>query len=483
MIKLNTSEEERKVRAALAAAGSPACLVGFEAVEIQRFVTANSRPIAMHGASDAVHQFDKMIEQRPEAVFAGGGRGVLVVPERSAGAYVDDLKSDFQRMTHGSPLAVAAVPFDPRKEGASLTWLWLALSSVRDACEPERFDLDFSRGTCVDCRARPAAYASEKPDSPGEHVCERCYRMVRHGREKRGDARWTLTELGDPIAVVCADGNQLGQFFRSLKSLVALRLGSQAVARVFATAHAEALHRAGDPAHVAMVAGGDDLKSFLPSVPALTYIESLLAFVENEAAEIRGVEGALAPDSLTRLRELGVGIGLFVADARFPASRLVEQARRLERDAKKLYAKGRARSAVAFAILPAGGELEDARDDRDEGAHVRNGASRDPARENRRRSTSSVPGTRWAGLVGEARALALVPTSQRAAAADAWGLPDAEVKNRFLYQLARSEAWKAWFRECGVDWRDRAAVCERIPDPGMLALARLIDAGRSKGTS
>jgi hypothetical protein len=404
MIKLSTSQEEQKVRAALAAAGSSACLVGFEAVEIQRFVTANSRPIAIHGASDAVQQFDKMIEQRPEAVFAGGGRGVLVVPERFAGAYVDDLKSDFQRMTHGSPLAVAAVPFDPSKEGASLTWLWLALSSARDACEPERFDLDFSRGTCADCRARPAAYASEKPDSPGEHV--------------------------------------------------------------------------------AMVAGGDDLKSFLPTVPALTYIESLLALVENEAAEIRGVEGVLAPDSLTRLRELGVGIGLFIADARFPASRLVEQARRLEREAKKLYAKGRARSAVAFAILPAGGELEEARDDRDnEEAQVRNGASRDPARDNRRRSTSSVPGTRWAGLVAEARALALVPTSQRAAAADAWGLPDVEVKNRFLYQLARSEAWKAWFRECGVDWRDRAAVCERIPDRGMLALARLIDAGRSKGTS
>jgi hypothetical protein len=294
--------------------------------------------------------------------------------------------------------------------------------------------------------------------------------MVRHGRDTLGDTRWTLPEVGDPIAVVCADGNQLGQFFRSLDSLVALRLGSQAIARVFKTAHDEALYRAGEPAYVAMVAGGDDLKSFLPPLPALTYIEALRASVEREAAVIRVAEGTFTSDSLNRLRTLSVGIGLFVADAHFPASRLVGQARRLEHEAKKLYAKGLAKSAIAFAILPTGGEIEEAHTENDEGAQARS-------------PTSAVPGDRWASLVAEARALALVPSSQRAAAAEAWGLPDDEVKNRFLYQLARSETWKAWFRECGVDWRDRAKVCERIPDRGILALARLFDEARTKGRS
>lgn len=463
MIRLEISEARQKVQKALAAAGSPACLVGFEAVEIQRFVTANSRPIAMHGASDAVRLFDQYIEKKQETIFAGGGRGVLVVSAPSAAEWVEDLKSEFQRMTHGSPLAATAVPFDPQKEEASLTWLRLALSSARDACDPERFDLDFSQGTCVDCHARPAARASEKPESQGERVCERCHRMVRHGREALGENRWTLKEVGDPIAVVCADGNQLGQFFRSLKSLLALRIGSLAVAQVFKTAHEEALRHAGDPRHVAMVAGGDDLKSFLPPLPALAYIESLIELVEKEAASLQGIESAFAPDSVARLRELSVGIGLFVADARFPASRLVEQARRLEREAKKQNPSERTGSAVAFAILPTGGELDQALD-------------------RRRGSASVVSGKRWPSLVTEARELSTVPGSQRAAAADAWALSDAEVKNRFLYQLARSDAWKAWFRVCGVDWRDRNAVLERIPDPGMLALARLFDAERSKGT-
>ncbi|WP_437938420.1 Cas10/Cmr2 second palm domain-containing protein [Sorangium sp. So ce341] len=465
MIQIDVAEKKRKVASAIASAGSPARLIGFEAVEIQRFVTASSRPVAIHGASEAIKLFDDFISRRVETVFAGGGRGVLVVPERHAPDHIEDLKREFRRLTHGSPLAVADAPFDPAGEAASLDWLRLKQATARYACDPEQFELDFSRGACADCHARPANRRSEKPDSDNESVCDRCYSLVRVGREiEKGEARgrWTLEHLSTngKIAVVCADGNHLGLFFRSLHSLAALAIGSAAISDIFKTAHREAMKHAGEPRNVALVAGGDDLKAFLPPEAALEYVGALVSAVERQAAAVDGLAGALGAESLDRLRGLGVGVGLFVAPYQVPASRLVDQARDLEKEAKRFCLRNGARSAVDFAIVASEGGVEEA------SSRTRKGLHR------------PVAGDHWAQVLRNARALGEVPAAQRSAASDAWSLDEAERDNRFYYQLARSESWQAWFRQCSVDWRDRKAVRQHIPDPAMLALARLIEGRR-----
>lgn len=465
MIQIDVAEKKRKVAGAIASAGSPARLVGFEAVEIQRFVTASSRPVAIHGASEAIKLFDDLISRRIETVFAGGGRGVLVVPERHAPDHIEDLKREFRRLTHGSPLAVADVPFDPAGEAASLDWLRLKQATARYACDPEQFELDFSRGACADCHARPASRRSEKPDSDNEFVCDRCYSLIRVGRDiEKGEARgrWTLEDLSTngKIAVVCADGNHLGLFFRSLHSLAALAIGSTAISDIFRNAHREAMKHAGEPRNVALVAGGDDLKAFLPPEAALEYVGALVSAVERQAAAVGGLAGALGAESLDRLRGLGVGVGLFVAPYQVPASRLVDQARDLEKEAKRFCLRGDARSAVDFAIVASEGGVDEA------SSRTRKGLHR------------PVAGDRWAQVLRNARALGDVPAAQRSAASDAWSLDEAERDNRFYYQLARSESWQAWFRQCGVDWRDRKAVRQHIPDPAMLALARLSEGKR-----
>jgi hypothetical protein len=468
MIQLDVAKQKQKVRDAIAAAGSPAQLIGFEAIEIQRFVTASSRPIAIHGASEAIKAFDTSVDGWPDAIFAGGGRGVLVVPARIAAERIAALKREYCSRTHGSPIAVTAVPFEPAEEKASLAWLWLRQPCERDACDAERFDLDFARGPCVDCHARPAVHRSEKPDSPDELVCERCHSMVRRGRDtlKQGSGRelWTLGDLAPDgkIAVVCADGNQLGSFFRSLPSLETLRIGSRVVTEIFTRAHGEAMRQAKEQEkelpNVALVAGGDDLKVFLPARPALKYVTALIDAVERHAAAVAAFAGDLPADAVANLCKLGIGVGLFVAPYRVPVSRLVEQARELEDDAKGVCLRSEARSAVGFAVITSDGEINDAPQPSD-------------GREGR-----AMAADRWRTFVQKAEALGRVPRTQRAAASDAWELGPEERANRFLYYLARSEAWQAWFQQCGVDWRTREAALSNVPAPAMLALARLIEA-------
>ncbi len=470
MIDVGAPEIQRRVDSAIAKAGSAGRLVGFEAVEIQRFVTASSRPIAIQGASAALTSFDQGVARHTDTIFAGGGRGLMLVPENFAAERIADLKTEFRRLTHGSPLSVVDVPFDAANQAGSLRWLWMRQSAAQDACDLERIDLDFALGSCADCRARAATRPSPKPDAANEQVCERCHALIQRGRDvQRGAAgeRWTLDQVAERglMAVVCADGNHLGHFFRSLDSLAALAAGSKAVSMIFERAHLTALKNSGDEQHISPVTGGDDIKAFLRPSTALDYVTNLLAEVETQASTAGDLGGLLPAKSRSseRLRELGVGVGVLIAPYHVPITRLVEHALRLEKQAKGMALSREVRSAVRIAILMSDGE-PDTTDEDDEQEH--------PGRRSER-AVRSVVGGDWKQLVEEARSLATVKPSQRSAAANTLKLDPAEFENWFFYQLARSKEWKLWFERCGVDWTDRAAVRQRIPDRAMLSLARL----------
>jgi hypothetical protein len=452
MIGVDAAEARRKVQKARERAGESACLVGFEAVEIQRFVAASSRPIAIQGACEALKAFDADNAELPETIFAGGGRGVMLVPRDRREAWLNQLADAFSKHTIGLSLATAHVPFDAAHERESLRWLWLAQRSAHDACPPETIDLEaFLGASCTDCRARPGERPSPKPDAqPGEKVCRRCDELIRRGRSSQHAAmeRWTLEDVAEDglVGVVSADGNRLGRFFRSLSTLEALRAGSLVVSEIFATAHRSAIDRADRPKHIAPITGGDDVKVFLPPTAALEYVSALMTFVEEHARHAGNVGGLLAGDPARMLAELGVGIGLLIAPFHVPATRLVDLAHSLEDEAKRRH---RGRSAVCFAVQRSGGEPDD-------------------------REHEAVGVKEWPELLRRARLLRdMVPRGQRPAMAAAWEMDDAERDNQILWQIARSRAWRDWYQACGEDWQNKRSALRLLHAKGVLSLAAL----------
>lgn len=441
--------------------GRRAQLLGFEAVEIQRFVTASSRPITMQGASEALKDFDETNNRRPETIFAGGARGVMLVADDELSARIDELDASFRKHTAGLTLAVAHVPFDAANENEeeyALQWLWLKQRSAHDACAPESINLAaFERPSCADCRARPGEHKSPKPDSPEEMICSRCDKLIKRGSKSQYARmeKWTLEDVSEEglLGVVSADGNKLGQFFRSLKSLVALRAGSLAVNNIFDAAHHAALDRLPDPddqRHIAPITGGDDIKVFLFPTAALDYVDALMQAVEKNAASVARENGVLTNESRKLLENLGVGVGLVIAPYYIPATRLVDLAHDLEDDAKRYVKKnGNCRSAVCFSVHRVDGEPD-------------------------KNARQTVGAPAWTETIRRARFLRRdVPSGQRAAAAAAWDLDESERQNQHLYQVARSWAWRNWFDLCGVKWDQRDAALELLNNKGLLALAGL----------
>jgi len=439
-------------------------LVGFEAVEIQRFVMASSRPIAIQGACEALKAFDEKNKTYPETIFAGGARGLMLVAADELETRIKELKANFKKATVGLTLALAHVPFDQDNERDSLKWLWLAQRSAHDACEPESLCLaDFEKASCADCRARPGECQSQKPDrTPGEMTCRRCDALIKYGRQSQYKAmeNWTLEDVSEDglIGIVSADGNKLGAFFRSLHTLEALAAGSHIVNQIFSEAHSAALDRlAGDYAddpddqrHIAPITGGDDIKVFLMPTAALDYVDALMHAVERNATAASNADELLTAVQKNMLANLGVGVGLAIAPHHVPATRLVGLAGALEDDAKDDVKENKTwRSAVCFSVHRVDGEPD---------KHTR----------------QTVDARAWPEFVRQARLLRkIVPGSQRATAAAAWELDEAERNNQLLYQIARSYAWRRWYEECGVRWDDRKNALALLSKKGLLALAGL----------
>lgn len=462
--EFDVADIHRRVDEAIARVrGRKARLIGFEAVEIQRFVAASSRPITIQGACETLKAFDEKNGKHVETIFAGGARGLMLIAEDDRQTRIDELKKSFAEHTVGLSLALADVPFDHDNERDSLKWLWLAQRTAHDACEPEPMNLaDFEGASCADCRARPGHHRSPKPDAPDEKVCRRCFELIKFGRKSKYAAMdaWTLEDVSEDglIGVVSADGNKLGKFFRSLHSLKALAAGSRIVNEIFNAAHRGALDRlAGDYAadpedqrHIAPITGGDDIKVFLMPTSALDYVDALMHAVEQNAKRIGNAGGLLTNEQAMMLANLGIGVGLAIAPYHVPATRLVDFAHELEDEAKHHVKKdGNRRSAVCFSVHRVDGTPDD-------------------------RARQTVDASVWPEFIRRARLLRqMVPNGQRAAAAAAWELDEAERENQLLYQIARSYAWRNWYDACGVRWDDRHKALGLLSMKGLLALAGL----------
>lgn len=465
-------EIEERLRRAREAAGNSPWLVGYDVNAIQEYVTANSRPVAMYGASQLIKSFDAEQLRAPGTIFAGGGRGLLMLNHADAKECVETLPGKYAERTVGGVLATAKVPWDESKSGASLRWLRLALENAKDAASrPTDVAPRGKRDQCERCRVFRAVERRHVADEETEFICARCAATTATGRDEHNN-RQSLVELSEDgkIAAISADGNNLGELFDSLDTLAATAAVSEAVREVFRHAHAAALARSGDKRHVAPITGGDDIRVFIAPSAVADYVYTLAREVERGAETLGDLDGILRADQRRRFASLGVGVGVVVAGDRTSASWLMERAHKLERSAKSLCrpekngGRGRVRSALDFAVLTT-----------DEAFSEGNAAA---AREAGDPRPLALDEATWLPFLARVRALREVPSAQRAVLAESRNLGAEEFANLFLYQVARSRKWQAWYESIGVRWSNRDEVLKNRPDGATVEFLRVLGGAR-----
>lgn len=493
VIALDPEQIADRVMRAVAAAGDTPWLVGYDANAIQELITASGRPISMRGASEAILAFDEEVNRGELSIFGGGGRGVVLARSRDDADHRQRALIDrYRTITRGGVMAACAVPLERggHAEAQSLRWLRHQLELAKDAALPPAGDLPDSKETeCAYCRGYRASLP-RKRDEQIEFVCAQCDAMLESGRrtgrergERFGEMSQSIADIATDgwIAVVSADGNNLGALFDSLGSLVELAVVSSVIAASFRGGHERAIEPILEDKRLTLMTGGDDVRAFLPPGEVLRYVPALVAAVESAATRHARAAGSLLSDEVTgRLGTLGVGIGAVIAHVYYPASRLVAYAHELEDSAKAACRKHAWRSGFDFAVVTT--------EDTMIGRPVR---SLDPAD-----IRPLAPCTEsWQAALRNARALARIPSAQLtvlAAAPSDGGAAAApimdgdcpegateteaggELGNLLRYQVARSKEWRDWYAACGVDWRNRRDVFVRRPTRDALELARLL---------
>jgi hypothetical protein len=466
-----------RVARAVTAAGATPWLVGYDANGIQELITASGRPISMRGASEAILAFDKEVNGGELPIFGGGGRGVVLTRSRDdAERRQRALVARYRALTRGGVMATCAVPLarGGDAEAQSIRWLRHQLELAKDAALPPAGDLpDTKDAECAYCRG----YRGSRPrrrDEQIDLVCVQCDAMLERGRgigrqpgERVGEMSESIADIATDewIAMISADGNNLGALFESLGSLVELAVVSEVVAASFRDAQKGALVPIPEGKRLTLMTGGDDIRAFLRPGDLLRYVPTLVEAVESAAAShVRAAGGLLSAQVAEHLGHLGIGIGAVVAHVYYPARRLAEYAHKLEDSAKAACRKHCWRSGFDFEVVT----VEDSMID----GPVR---SLDPA------AIRPLPPrtAQWDAALRSAAELRRIPSAQltvlAAAPTENTEDPDGgELGNLLRYQVARSEAWRAWYKACGVDWRDRREVFARRPTRDALELARLL---------
>lgn len=474
-----------RVRVALETAGPEPMVLGFDANGIQAMISASRRPIAMEGASDLLVRFDRARLDDRRTVFAGGGRGLMLVARDEVESRARELRESFSSKTCGGVLATAWAPFQADRPDASLRMLRLEMGIAKDGASPPREPLARANAyVCEDCRVRPRARRVPMGNDAYE-ACERCAEAVEAGRARRkrrtemGSEVLSLEELAEEgqIAVVSADGNDLGTFFESLHDLPGLAAGSFVVGWIVEAAQRRAIQRVKEQQEarararrdskpsarwVDPVTGGDDVRVLLPPSSLLVYVDALLGAVDDLASRVDDMGGALREEQVSRLRSLKLGLGALVAPAHFDVVRLVGGAHDLERDAKRACRQREKKDhGVAYAYVTTGDAI-----DYEE-------------KPGERFKSVAMDFAAWRRKVESARGLRALPYSQLGATLRPKSeLSDAEATNLFRYQVTRHPAWQTWIDAQHPDvpgaWRDPARCAPDTIDRTLLDLLRLV---------
>ncbi|NJL27231.1 MAG: hypothetical protein HC897_04735 [Thermoanaerobaculia bacterium] len=397
---------------------APLALVGFDTPGLQEYVFKTRRPIDVYGGSRLIADFTNPQVAReqgavslyeavdpPDVVFAGGGSGVLVTAASRAEAIAHRIEEILWKETRQDlhsvavvlpvwPSDLATTPDTPTHALADLLGspepttayrrtihnLFNLLSRARSAKSPMAIDLGGKERRCQAC--------GERGLSGSGTLCSPCDARRGYGfRKKRSDTiaerevtqPSTFDDLleGYPqhaLAVLYADGANVGGAFQKVASLAEHRRLSVAVEEAFHDARTAALgvipppqrgaegeHRGeASPGLRAQypICGGDDLVLILPAAGAFVAAEKILEVVEGRFDRLRSEKG-WSPEVLQAIASFGVGIGIAIAAPHFPVRFLLEYAHDLLDSAKAKIRQtpNGGRSAVDFFVLRTGTPL------------------------------------------------------------------------------------------------------------------------------
>ena len=487
----------------------PLALVAFDTPGVHDYVFRVRRPVDIAGGSHLVAAFTdherarqakirsvwQVLSQeghpRGAMVFAGGGRGLAVVAAHRAASLrsaveavlADATRGDLETIT--AELSVWPEDLGPAAVGAndgSATSRYAAALSVlmgrlaRERSRRERFGetVDAKTTRCSACRRR---VATEERRKTGEWICAPCAGRRKLGGElkRHADEAKTFQDLvgaDDPrLAVLYADGANVGAAFQDIDSMARHRALSEAVENAFDLAVVEILKRKelrdADDRQLCQIPirGGDDAVLILPAPAAFKAATQLVRSVEN-AFDLQGnrlLRDALAgaPKVLReRVARFGVGVGIVFADCHFPVGFLVRYAEELLKSAKRLvHERGvaaaqtdrRVRSAVDYLVLVSGNPLSESID-RLRAVHFRvEPQGREPGLRLTDRPFSIE---KLEEVLQNAEALRPVPASQRIAVRQEAFRGIALSRSLWRYQHARAKDGRGWaeYREAlGVD--------------------------------
>lgn len=458
-------DTRERVRNALVSAGETPYLYGYDVAGIQSFIAARGKPRAMHGASCFVKGIDAHNQDSLLAIFSGGGRGMgLARSEEEARKYCEALR---KKLGEGGVLATALVPFQAKAEQSSLRWLRLQLEQAKETLQPPVGQLpDSKEHQCATCSQFEGTDDVTFGDQP-LRVCKLCRRATEHTRDTNSKMRQSLSELSNRhwIAAVSGDGNSMGRFFDSLRTLDEYALASTGIARVFESAHNAAVAEVfpSRDNYVPLITGGDDIRIFVAVEDVIGYVSALVKHIEANAEKASvALRNALLHDAVAQLRELGIGVGVAIAPDKYPARLLLDHAHDLELSAKTICQKNpssgkpAARSALDLEVLTS------------QDAFI-NGLPKRELGDSR-----PFPMEKWQDFCQRAEALREVPPTQVAGLAAATTTDEAAFRNLFRYQVARNKEWQRYFDAVGVNWRLGAELDKHRPDPGLLALHRIV---------
>lgn len=311
---------------------------------------------------------------------------------------------------------------------------------------------------CQSCGKR-AAEKRDEARQPAEWLCGVCLMKRQKGREEKREfsakfRSWAQREKGAErigkipqdldtlavgegrIALLYADGNNMGDLLQRAKSVASYRRISQALTTAAEESLFAALWRtfgagrlAQDPLPFEIIAlGGDDVVVIVPASAGWALAVNLL----NEFGDhpkIRELEGEFGNESV----RLSISAGLAIADVKYPMRFLFDLAEGLLKEAKRL-ARERRMGTLCHLWLRAPVISEEA------GAMLEALYARDRAALHL--TARPYTAMQAAELSTQAREFSRVPAAQRRALAEALEKGVHVSLNYALYQVARSKEHK-----------------------------------------
>ena len=349
--------------------------------DIQDFIFSSSRLLEMRGASRLLDFFDRAVvprlakESGGDVVFSGGGNFLAIFEqERAAEAarkFEDEARAAFFELTAGHGIEIqsltSAAPF---REAFAALQKQMRLAKQSSSVRRRLSSMPFLK-RCDSCGRETADRAYPRPRGEGDPqwlgpACDRKRTMHRTLKSftKKGKRPWFRVHLatakplvedippfhhdlpeadfaqdfhemtdGGHLAILAADGNNLGKWFRDLETRAKYGALSEKVDTTLRNAIAAAAEAAGNPRRMQILfCGGDDLVMALPARGALQFAAKLLA-----AFRVPHQGG-----------HSGLGAGLVFCRPGFPFRQAHELAKELQGQAKKRCRQDDLESALAF---------------------------------------------------------------------------------------------------------------------------------------